>query len=69
MQEAALFPPTTITQKVYRHGLLNEPAAILSMDLSVDLLHFITDFYCLVSTIEKIEEVIPAGLLKVCRFY
>ena len=32
---------------------LNEPAAILNVDLNTGLLHFIYYFYCIVSTVEK----------------
>jgi len=48
---------------------LNEPAAILSADLSLDLLHFIHGCCCIVSTVEKNMVAIATGLPKICGFH
>jgi hypothetical protein len=43
---------------------LNEPPAILNADLRSDLLYFIHDCHCIVSTVEKIGVAIAIGLPK-----
>jgi hypothetical protein len=48
---------------------LNEPPAILNADLRSDLLYFIHDCHCIVSTVEKIGVAIAIGPPKTCQFY
>ena len=48
---------------------LDEPAAILSADLPLDLLHFIRGCRCIISTVEKIGVAIATVPLKIFRFY
>jgi len=44
----------------------DEPAAILSADFPLDLLHFIHGFRCVIPTVEKIGVVIATGIPKIC---
>jgi len=46
---------------------LNEPAAILSVDLRLDILHFIQDCRCAVSTVGKIRVTVPTNLPGICE--
>ena len=48
---------------------LNEPAAILSVDLHLDLLHFIQGCRCVVSTVGKIRVFVAINLPGICAFY
>ena len=45
---------------------LDEPAAILSADLLLNLLHFMHGYRCTTSTVEKIGMIIATGIPKIC---
>ena len=50
----------------YSDGSLDEPAAILSADLLLNLLHFMHGYRCTTSTVEKIGMIIATGIPKIC---
>ena len=67
--------PGSYSFLIYSDGSRNEPpsryepAAILSVDLSIDLLYLIHVCHCVISTLEILSVAIVTGFPKICRFY